>query len=597
MKSHRVLLALGCGIAMVLLLCMVIATREINVNQPETRIALSPPGGFARSFADWNTAFERLRGELSAINAGKAMYVEDVRFQSTVLQARSKELFEQKGSDKFFGQLTRGSSFSLRVKNLVERMNAEFKKTNLSRRDVQGLLFEFDALQSTIEEVATEIDKRETLEHQESLRLTNRRENLTIFTITCAAVLAFLSIAWSVFYTKTLSASERLKASTALALKEATEAKAEFLSLVSHEIRSQLQRISGAVEILLLKVYPPEVAQLLGRIQGSTTSLNRYLRDLLTISADEAGTLEIKPESFDARRLVGQIVDEFSEEANRKNLAIHVSIAGSVGTLIADPIRISQILRNLLSNAVKYTDDGSVFITAAHEMSHERGGLRIVIQDTGPGIDPALRDAMFLKHRRLGAIDRTGASSGIGLAVVKAVARQMGATIKVTSRPQKGTKFELRIPVEVPVQEVANPDFEQGSLLVIDDQIDILELLAELAKANGIDVDLARSASEAANKLGSRPYLAVLFDINMPIKRGDQIAQEARRGNGPNCNSFFVAMTAAENASIGSAWPFNLFIAKPIDGGDLLTMMKKASKRNNVQIRESACVHATADLT
>lgn len=352
-----------------------------------------------------------------------------------------------------------------------------------------------------------------------------------------------------------------------IAMNEVSVARSVFLAKVSHELRSPLQSIVSALDVIEMRhgnAFAHD-AELIGRMRRSALLLNTHLRDLLTLAKGEAGRLELHPEAFEACSLVDSLAEAGRELALAKGLKVVVELPAEAVFVVADSSRIDQVLTNLVVNSIRYTDAGQVRISLeAYDPSTRR--LHFTVSDTGPGIAAEALPTLFSPHRAVTSGDRRGQGSGLGLAIVRTLVDHLGGTIAVTSGAGKGTRFDIEFPAEPASAELAAhaPDEPTGRILVVDDRDDVLDALTGVIDEFGFQCDRACSAAAGANLLAARRYDAVLLDIDMPGKGGSELALETRRGNGPNRDTRFVGMSAAEVAEkLGSN--FDACLTKPID--------------------------------
>ena len=355
------------------------------------------------------------------------------------------------------------------------------------------------------------------------------------------------------------------------ALNDIVLARSAFLAKVSHELRSPLQGIVSALDVLALRRAPGRDPddELIGRIRRSSLLLNTHLRDMLTLAKGEAGRLEMRPEPFDASALVDNVAASALDLARDKRLELIVDVPPTATFVIADGARIDQILTNLVINSIRYTESGQVRLALAPYDPATRL-LRFSIADTGPGIPEDMLPTLLTPDRAITGSERRGEGSGIGLAIVRTLVDHLGGQIEVTSQLGKGTTFRVAIPAE-PVDnddDEAAPDSPTGRVLIVDDRDDVLDALASVLDELGFECDRATSAAVAANLLASRPYDAALLDIEMPIKGGAELAAETRRGKGPNAHTRFIAMSAGE-LDDDMKRRFDACLTKPIDHGAL----------------------------
>ena len=270
----------------------------------------------------------------------------------------------------------------------------------------------------------------------------------------------------------------------------------------------------------------------------------------------------MRPEPFDACALVESVAASAADLASDKKLELIVDVPSIAQFVVADGARIDQILTNLVINSIRYTETGQVRLGLATYDPAARL-LRFTVSDTGPGIPAAMLPTLLTPDRVVTGSERRGEGSGIGLAIVRTLVDHLGGRVEVQSQLGKGTTFTVEIPAE-PVESDANDearDAPTGRVLIVDDRDDVLDEL-------GFECDRATSAAVAANLLASRPYDAALVDVEMPIKGGAELADETRRGKGPNAGTRFIGMSAGE-VSDAVLLRFDACLAKPIDHGAL----------------------------
>jgi signal transduction histidine kinase len=353
-------------------------------------------------------------------------------------------------------------------------------------------------------------------------------------------------------------------------LQESLKAKSEFLSRVSHELRSPLQSVVSALEVIEGRFgRDPTEAELLSRIRRGTNALHSQLRDLLTLARGDVGKMEIHPMPFEVGELVTSVAREVEREAAAKGLSLVVRRPEEPTFVVADGARIDQVLTNLLTNATRHTERGSVMLEMLPYDPVERS-LRFRVSDTGPGIDEARLPTLFEPYTRFGELTRHGDGAGLGLAVVRSVLRFLGGEVTVISKPGDGTAFDVAIPAEPMDPEASAAErIHRHRVLVVDDREDVLEAISSVVRQLGFDCDTTASAASAANLLGARTYDIAFIDNEMPIKSGSDLASDTRRGKGPNARTRMISISAAELPEGGVGWPFDGHMAKPVTKADI----------------------------
>lgn len=230
-------------------------------------------------------------------------------------------------------------------------------------------------------------------------------------------------------------------------------AKTTFLATMSHELRTPMNGILGMTGILLRSELTDTQRRHLGIVKTSADSLLAILADILDYARIEAHGIHFKPEPFAPADLIDSILALFTSQAESKALALHTELdALPPGPVIADPLRVRQILTNLISNAIKFTPSGTIVVRAWREpiATADAGTMLVMsVTDSGIGIDSTLHDTIFEPFVQAdGSDSRHYGGTGLGLAISRRLAAAMGGTLRVASTPGQGSCFTLRIRVQ-----------------------------------------------------------------------------------------------------------------------------------------------------
>jgi adenylate cyclase len=232
-------------------------------------------------------------------------------------------------------------------------------------------------------------------------------------------------------------------------LQLASEHKSQFVSSVSHELRTRLNAIIGLTEMMVKNAarFGTEKAQEpLQRVNRAGTHLLGLINQVLDLSKIEAGKLELNPQTVQLAELINEVIDTARQLAEQNKNRLFVDVPENLGALIVDPMRLRQILLNLLSNACKFTKAGEVKL-AARKLSNRSGFVEFAVSDTGIGMTAEQQAKLFEEFTQADATtaQRFG-GTGLGLAITHKLARMMGGDVTVTSELGKGSVFTVRLP-------------------------------------------------------------------------------------------------------------------------------------------------------
>ncbi|CAN7535750.1 ATP-binding protein [Pseudoduganella sp. LjRoot289] len=228
----------------------------------------------------------------------------------------------------------------------------------------------------------------------------------------------------------------------------ANQAKSAFLSNMSHELRTPLNAILGFAQILAseqLPSTPAQKKQFAGNILQASRHLLRLINDILDLAKVESGALTLETEQVGLSQVLQECRTLVDPLARMRGVELRVSVADGV-SVMADRVRLKQVLINLLSNAIKYNREyGTVSVHCAEAAGGER--LRLSVQDTGAGLDEKQLEAMFQPFNRLGQEGGTQEGTGLGLVMTRHLVEKMGGELGVVSTPGMGSTFWVALPV------------------------------------------------------------------------------------------------------------------------------------------------------
>jgi len=232
-----------------------------------------------------------------------------------------------------------------------------------------------------------------------------------------------------------------------MSLFESNRLKGHFLATVSHELRTPLNSILGFSDVLLssAQVLNEKQARWVDNIRTSGQQLLNLINDILDLARIEAGKMEVRPEEISLSDLFDGLLTMFRPLAGRKNIELVAQFGGAVPLVRQDPGKLRQILSNLVSNAIKFTPEGGRVILRADT---DRNSLVLTVTDTGVGIAPEDRDAVFEKFRQAGTVlTREHEGTGLGLSIVRELCKLLGGDVTLQSELGRGSAFRVALPL------------------------------------------------------------------------------------------------------------------------------------------------------
>ena len=380
---------------------------------------------------------------------------------------------------------------------------------------------------------------------------------------------------------------------------KASKAKTDFLSNMSHDIRTPMNAIIGITTLMKNELHEPEkLAEHLGKLETSGQLLLGIINDILDMSRIESGKTTLNVEKMNLPRQISQLDSVIRQQAGQRRQTFTVETHVQHENVLGDPNRLKQVLMNILSNAVKYTPRGGHIRFEVDELPRNEhyAKYRFVVQDDGIGMSEAYQKTLFDPFTRE---ERSGTNrvqgTGLGMAITKNIVDLMGGSISVESATGKGTRFEvvLEFPIDAEadtVQETQVPPEEEENasplsgmkFLCAEDNAINAEILEMLLEANGASCTICSNGQEIVDAYTSvKPgdYDMILMDVQMPVMDGLEATRRIRSGENPlgrtipilamTANAFLEDMQKSKDAGMDE------HLSKPVDISALEQTVKR----------------------
>ena len=388
----------------------------------------------------------------------------------------------------------------------------------------------------------------------------------------------------------------------------ANKAKTDFLSNMSHDIRTPMNAIIGIISLIRHNAGDKEkVIEYADKIAISSQHLLGIINDVLDMSKIEAGKTVFKYSDFSILDAIEELNTIFHSQANEKNQSFIITKENLKHEWVnGDKVHLMQIFSNLLSNAIKYTQEGGIIQFIAEESetnSSTYGKYHFIVSDNGMGMSADFKETIFDAFTRAeSSVTNKIQGTGLGMAITKNLVESMGGTIEVESEPNRGSRFEVILNLKIVENRVVSSteqiemhetdsDILNGMrFLCAEDNELNAEILMELLKFEGAECTICENGKrilEAFEQSVPGEYDMILMDVQMPVMNGYEATEAIRRSSHEQAKTIpIIAMTAnafSEDMQHSLAAGMNAHISKPVD----MKLLKKTIR--NIKLgREEA---------
>ncbi|WBX77230.1 ATP-binding protein [Tenacibaculum ovolyticum] len=357
----------------------------------------------------------------------------------------------------------------------------------------------------------------------------------------------------------------------------------QLMFMVSHDLRTPLSTIIGYSELLQKEVQNVKEKNYTEHIQNASVYMRQLVADLLEFSKLESGEVGVESISFDLKKYLIEVAGNTENLVKDKPVSVILKHDETIALpIISDPFRIKQILYNLVTNASKFTEEGFITIKSSVEKENTKTYLKIIVSDTGVGIDKEQQQNVFKAFTQIEIGNNSRNGFGLGLTISNKLAELLGGGLTLSSDLGEGSVFTLKIPVVFSKESLSEPSVLNEATvfnlkaIVVEDDVAMGTLLKERLEQFGIEVCLFTNAQTALERVSEIYYDLVLTDIQLPKMNGFHFMETLKNHDSYN-NQPIIAMTGRTSLSMGEYVKagFSDVLIKPFDLTKLECVLKK----------------------
>ncbi len=492
-------------------------------------------------------------------------------FGSMILSSRTimSDIYALKGDfEKSLAYLR----LSNKTRDSIHSLNREALASDATAR------YGLDSMQNKFDELS-----RQNEAHERSLKV---NKLTTILSVALITILSLLTL--SLYKNNNLRARAndllQKKNSELITAKEnaekASTAKAQFLSTITHELRTPLYAVTGLTHLLLEESPTENQKEHLNSLKFSGEYLLSLINNILDLNKLEAKKVELLETSFNLKKRISDVLIALKNSAEDKNTKLHLDFENSIPKkLKGDPLKISQILINLIGNSIKFTEEGDIWVRVKKvSQTGNQVVLKFEVQDNGEGISKEKQRAIFDSFTQGSLqINRKFGGTGLGLSIVKNLLTLMDSEIHLESELGKGSLFHFEMPFEAlelaptvtageaeeEPQKLTNDIMHHKKILIVEDNKINQMITRKILEKHKVICDVADNGTIAIEKVQNNAFDLILMDIHMPGISGIEATIEIRKFNTEIPIIALTAVTLDENLDEFYLNGFNDIIPKP----------------------------------
>lgn len=394
--------------------------------------------------------------------------------------------------------------------------------------------------------------------------------------ISCALLLVVLLLVFWKYFRMSRAQMEELEEAREMA-EAASRSKGEFLSNMSHDIRTPMNAIVGMNAIALANIDDKKrVQDCLKKIALSSKHLLGLINDVLDMSKIESGKMTLNVELVSLREMMDSLISIIQPQIKEKQQKFNVFIYDiSSENVRCDSVRLNQVMLNLLSNAIKFTPEGGSIEVSLHEEASPKGNdyvrIRIRVKDNGIGMSQEFQERIFDSFSREDSkrVQKTE-GTGLGMAITKYIVDAMGGTIRVNSSQGEGTEFNVTLDFEKAEEQEETMILPDFTMLVVDDDQQFCESTVASLKSIGVKAEWALDGATALEMVKRHhrihsDYHVILLDWKLPDMDGIRTARELRKQLGEDVPILLISAYDCSEIEVEAREAgINGFLSKPL---------------------------------
>jgi hypothetical protein len=377
----------------------------------------------------------------------------------------------------------------------------------------------------------------------------------------------------------------------------AAKTKTNFLSTVTHELRTPLYAVTGLTNMLLEDNPKPDQVQHLKSLKFSGDYLLTFINDILQINKIEANKVELDPEIFNLKNKVENVIAALNNSALDNNIMMHFEYDKKLPEVFdGDQLKISQILINLIGNSIKFTKDGDIWVRVTQlNKADKMHTIRLEVEDNGIGITKEKQDNMFESFSQGSVqINRKYGGTGLGLSIVKGLVDILKGKIYMKSELGKGTSFSIELPLKESEEvkkvkkhdyskDISKLDLKNVKILVVEDNKINQMITKKILNKMNLNCDLIDNGEDAVEMVKETSYDVVLMDIHMPGISGLEATKRIRSFDKELTIFALTAVTLEDKMHEFDEAGFNDIISKPFKQEDFEKKLYLALTKNQTE--------------